>query len=65
MPEHTTDGLDTVRAAAAPTGKPRAHPAPGPHRRLPAKLSGKSRRGEAFAFTPEGFRHLGPSDAPG
>ena len=32
--------------AAAPAGRlPRAHPAPGPHRLLPARLTGKRRRG--------------------
>ncbi len=51
--------------AAAPAGRlPRAHPAPGPHRLLPARLTGKRRRG-AFAFTPEDFRHHGPILRPG
>ena len=39
---------------------PRTPPRRGPHRLLPARLVGTRGRG-AFAFTPEDFRHRGPS----
>ena len=57
-----TDDSAAARLARGRTSgrTPRAHPAPGPHRLLPARLTGKRRRG-AFAFTLQDFRHHGPS----